>query len=91
MMDRTDQRRLERQDARAVVRRTLGEQHHRIAAEQSPCDLFGRRAGLLPALAIDEHGALQFREPAEYRPSGYFAFGDEHHRRYRGDHADVEP
>ena len=42
-------------------------------------------------LSVDEDGALQFREPAEHRPSRHLALGHEHDRRQRRDDADVEP
>jgi hypothetical protein len=80
VMHRADQRRTERQHARAVARGALREQHHRVAAEQAPGDFPGRGAGLLPSLAFDEDRALRFGEPAEHRPARHFALGDELHR-----------
>ena len=48
-------------------------------------------AAVVPALAVDEHGALQPGEQAEQRPARDFALGDEHDGRERGEHVDVEP
>jgi hypothetical protein len=91
VMDRPDQRRAERQHANAVTRGTLGKQHHCVTAEQSASDFPGRGAGLMTGLPVDEDRSLQFRQPAEHRPSRDFAFCDEHHWRQRRDDADVEP
>src|SRR5437660_729618 len=79
VMDRADQRGAGRQHASAIARSALGEQHHGVAAEQPAGDLAGRGAGLVPGLPVDEDRSLQFREPAEHRPSRDLALGDEHH------------
>ena len=42
-------------------------------------------------MAVDEDRALQPGQPAEERPSGDLALGDEAHRADRAQHADVEP
>ena len=91
VMHRADQRGAERQHAGAVARGALGEQHHRVAAEQAARDRPRGGAGLLPGLPVDEDGPLQSREPAEHRPSRDLALGDEHHRSQCADDADVEP
>ncbi len=91
VMDRADQRRTERQHVDAVARGALGEQHHGVASEQPACDFPRRCAGLMTGLPVDENGPLQSCQPAEHRPSRDFALGHKHHRRQRGDDADVEP
>ena len=89
MVGDAEQRALERENAVAVAARSFREQDQRVLGGEPAGDavaLLGRAAHP----AVDEHRALQFRQPAEQRPARHLGLGDERGGEQRAQHGDVE-
>src|SRR5437867_1336352 len=79
----------ERQYPVAVVAGSLREQDQHVPFKQALLDLVLVFAGL-GGTALDEYGALQFRQPAEEWPARDLRFGDERTGDEAAKHFDIE-
>jgi len=89
--DRLQERRLEREERRAVGRRAFRKDRDDVAERERGRGLAVDRVRVVPPVALDEQRADVGGQPADHGPAANLRLADEARRRECEQHEDVEP